>query len=1081
MGKFTAYALQHRAILLFLTAVFVVAGVRAYVTLPVDAYPDVTNLEVQIITLFPGHAAEEVEKLVTIPLESEMNGIPKRLSMRSYSLFGLSVVTMVFADDASSDYVRNQAFQHLANVTLPPGAQASLSPDATAIGEICRVSLTAPPGFSPIDLKATMVWVVERQLKTVPGVVDVVEFGGPVKEYQVLVDPLRLRAYNLSLKQVFDALANGNRNAGGSYVEHGSELYIVRGLGFVQNTDDIGAIAVDTRGGVPIRIRDIGAVTIGEKVRLNRVGLAVKAGWELSRGPQRTGAPNGADPQGWTDNDDVPQGIVLMRRGENAHEALERVHEKVNEINAHYLPPGVKVILPYDRAPLLALTLHTVRRNMLEGITLVLGVLLLFLGLGNVRSALVVGSVVPLSLLGAFFLLDLRGIPANLISMGAIDFGIIVDSAVVIIENILRLLEERKRRPAPAAGDLVQVDPCSVGLAPAGPAPIAAIIVEAVSQMGRPILFAKAILLTAFIPLYSLQHVEGRIFRPMALTLTFAVIAGTLFALTVVPVLATFALRKKVGLEQSRIVRDLLRWYRPLLLGAIRARTKVLLGVAALLLGGVVCLALIGTEFLPKLEEGTLWVRVFMPETIAPSEAARLVKNMRGILISFPEVSDVWSDLGRPDDGTDINGFDVCEFGVGLRPQPEWTTAKTREELCEAMAKKLKAIPGIDPQFSQYIEDNVNEAVSGIKSELSLKIFGEDAGVLQKAADSLAEIIKSVPGAADVSAEHLLGQPQIQIAVDRNAIARYGLSVSDVQTVIETAMGGGVATQVLEGERTFDLTVKLTPHAVSDVDSIRNIPVFGTNGERLTLGSVTTVNVGSGFSKLYREENARGIAVKFGVRDRDLGSLVAEIKKRIDPEIARLPKGYRVAWAGSFENQQRATKRLLVVIPLTLIAMFFLLFSAFGSSGRLAGLILLCVPFSAVGGILALPVARLNLSVSSMVGFIALFGVAIQSGVLLVERIRQLRHEGKPMDEAVVEGAVSRVRPVVMTSMMAALGLLPAALSKGVGAETARPFAVVIIGGLVTATFLTLLILPILYPMFEKENPPAGQPLGTDA
>ncbi len=1049
MGKLTAYALKHRAVLLFLTVVFVFFGVHSCITLPVDAYPDVTNLELQIITLFPGHAAEEVEKLVTIPIESEMNGIPKRVSMRSFSLFGLSVVTMVFADDANSDLVRNLAFQHMTEVTLPAGAQASLSPDTTPIGDVCRYMMTAPPGFSGVELKALMTWVVERQLKTVPGVVDASGFGGPIKEYQVLVDPQKLRSYNVSVKQVFDALSNGNRNAGGSYVEHGSELYIVRGLGFVQNTEDIGAIAVDTRNGVPIRIRDVGAVVIGEKVRLNQVGLSLRNGWFIGRGPERSaGQPVAATAQNWVDNDDIPQGNPWMKRGENAREVLKRIHAKVDEINERLLPPGVKVALHYDREPLLDLTLYTVRHNMITGILLVLGVLMLFLGLGNYRSALVVGSVVPMSLLGAFFLLDLRHIPANLISMGAIDFGIIVDSSVVIIENILRLMEERKDHPTP----------------------LTTTIIDAVSQMGRPILFAKAILLTAFIPLYSLQRVEGRIFKPMALTLTFAVIAGTLLALTIVPVMASFALRKKVVLKHSRLVHALLRWYRPLLLGVIRHRKKALAGVAALLFAAGVCLALMGTEFLPKLDEGTLWVRVFMPPTISPSESARVVRKMREILMSFPEVIDVFSNIGRPDDGTDNNGFDICEFGVGLTPRSEWTTAKTREKLCDAMGAKLKTIPGIDPQFSQYMEDMINEAVSGIKSELSIKIFGEDPAILQKTADNLTVAIKNIPGAVDVSAEQLMGQPQIQIAVDRDAIARYGLSVSDVQTVVETAMGGGVATQVLEGERTFDLTVKLAPRAVSDLDSIRNIPIFGANGERLTLGAVTTVKVASGFVKLYREENARGIAVKFGVRDRALGSVVADARKAADPELKKMPRGYRVTWAGAFENQQRATKRLMVVIPLTLLAMFFLLFSAFGSSGRLAGLILLCVPFAAVGGILALPIAHLNLSVSSMVGFIALFGVAIQSGVILVERIRQLRLEGKPMLEAVVEGAVSRARVDTMISSMAILGLLPVALSDRVGAETAQPFAVVIIGGLVTATILTLLILPILYPMVEKEK-----------
>lgn len=1025
IGKLTYYALRHRAVALVLLGLFTLAGISAFRRLPVEAYPDVTNVQVQIITLFPGHAAEEVERLVTIPVENEMNGIPKRASMRSISLFGLSVVTIVFDDDANGDYVRNQAFQHLAAVNLPTGAQASLSPDATPVGEIYRYTLKATNGLPAVELKAIEDWVVEKKFRTVPGVVDVVGFGGPTKQYQVLIDPIKLKSYGLSLKQVFDALANGNQNAGGSYIEHGPELYVVRGLGFVQNTEDISAISVDTRNGTPIRIRDLATVTIGNQLRLGQVGKTMGSALE--------------------DDDDVVQGIVLLRKGENALEVLDRVRAKVAEINKHDLPAGVTLVPHYDRTELIDRTLHNVRKNMIEGICLVLLVLILFLGLGNYRSALVVASVVPLSLLGAFLLLDLRGIPANLISMGAIDFGIIVDSAVVIIENLLRLLEEQKDRKRPLTEN----------------------IVEAVRQMGRPILFSKAILLTAFLPLYTMQRVEGKIFRPMALTLTFALIVGTILALTVVPILASFAVKRRIAEHESWTVRKLIHLYRPILDWALRARFWVLgWGLIGLLVAGV-SLYFIGSEFLPKLDEGSLWVRGFMPETIAPSEATRLVKKVRVVLASFPEAKVVVSQLGRPDDGTDINGFDVVECAVELKPRSEWKTAATREELCDAMNKKLSEIPGMQFQFSQMIEDNVNEAISGIKSELSIKIFGEDPVKLQALADQIADAVRTVPGAVDVGTDELLGQPQVQIAIDREAIARFGLSIADVQSVLETAMGGGVATRVLEGERSFDLVVKLVPKAVSDLNSIRNIPVFGSNGERLTLGSVASVDVHKGFARIYREENARRIAVKLSVRGRDLGSLVAEAQRKVS-QIA-LPTGYHLEWTGSFENQQRAVKRLEIIVPITLVAIFFLLFTAF-DSGKLAFLILLNVPFAAVGGILALPIAGLTLSVSALVGFIALFGVSVQNGVLLIERIRQLEAEGRPMMDAIREGAISRVRPVVMTAAMAALGLLPAALSHAVGAETSRPFAVVIIGGLVTATALTLLILPILYPLFEARR-----------
>ena len=1026
IGKLTFYVLRHRAITLALLLIFTIASISAFRRLPVEAYPDVTNVSFQIITLFPGHAAEEVERLVTIPIENEMNGIPHRTSIRSVSQFGLSQITLVFEDGTDNEFVRNQAAQHLAVVSLPTGAQATLSPDATPVGEIYRYTLEAPKGYPKVELKAIEDWVVERQFRTVPGVVDVNGFGGPTKQYQVLIEPAKLKSYGITLNQVFTALANGNRNAGGSYIEHGPELYIVRGLGFIESLDDIRSIAVDTRNGTPIRIRDLGTVQIGERLRLGRVGKLLPRG---------------------QDEGDAVEGIVILRRGENALEVLKRVRAKAADINRHFLPAGVKLVPHYDRTDLTERTLHTVRKNMVEGISLVLLVLILFLGFGNFRSALVVAAVVPLSLLGAFFLLDLRGIPANLISMGAIDFGIIVDSAVVVIENLLRLLEENPERIKS----------------------LQKTIVTAVSQMGRPILFSKAILLTAFIPLYTMQRVEGKIFRPMALTLTFALIVGTILALTAVPMLASFAFRKKFALHESWLVQRLTALYRTALARAMSARFVFLaVAVISLLIASAILMRT-GTEFLPKLDEGSLWVRAFMPETIAPSESAHIAQRIRQTLASFPEVRSVVSQLGRPDDGTDINGFDILESAVELNPKrSEWKTADNRDDLCRAMNAKLSEIPGVNYQFSQNIEDNVNEAVSGVKSELSIKIYGEDPNKLQAVSAQIIDILKKIPGSADVSAEELLGQPQVQITVDRAAIARYGLAVADVQQVIETAMGGSTATQILEGERTFDLVVKVTPKAVSDLDSIKKIPVFGSNGERLTLGLLASVDARPGFAQIWREENARRTAVKFSVRGRDLGSLVAEAQQKVDAQV-KLPPGYRLEWTGAFENQQRAVRRLEVIVPITLTAIFFLLFVAFDSSW-MAFLILLNVPFAAVGGIVALPLAGLNLSVSALVGFMALFGIAMLNGVILVERIRELRHLGLATLDAIRDGALSRVRPVVMTALMAALGLLPMALSTEVGAETSRPFAVVIIGGLVTATLVTLFILPILYPWFEHEK-----------
>ena len=1021
----TLYALRNRLVVLAALAIFAFAGVLAFQRLPVEAYPDVTNVQVQIITLFPGHAAEEVEQLITIPVENQMNGIPKRASLRSISLFGLSVVTVVFEDDADGTYIRTQAFERLQAVDMPPGAQPSLSPDSTPVGEIYRYTLKAPKGFSLLELKALEDWVVERKLRTVPGVVDVVGFGGPTKQYQVQVDPLKLKSYGLSLRQVLDALANGNKNAGGAYIEHGNEMYVVRGLGLVQNPEDIGNIAVTSRTGTPILIRDVGEVKLGAAIRLGRVGKFTP---------------------GAGDQDDVVEGIVLLRKGENALAVLDLVRAKVADINAHELPPGVKVHPYYDRTDLINRTLHTVRKNMAEGILLVLVVLMLFLGLDNWRSALIVAAVVPLSLLGAFLFLDLRGIPANLISMGAVDFGIIVDSAVVIIENLLRIIEER--------GDKLRS--------------LTAAITQSVSEMGRPILFSKAILLAAFIPLYTMQRVEGKIFKPMASTLTFALLAGTLLALLVVPTLASFALKKGHGQHESWVVRKLDALYRPALIFVLAHRKRfVAISIAVLAMAAIVGSAL-GSEFLPKLDEGALWVRITMPGAISPTEAGRVVSQARQMLGSFPEVKSVVSQLGRPDDGTDVNGFETAEFSVDLKPRDEWTTAKDREGLSDAIRKKLSGIPGIEISVSQVIEDNVNEAVSGIKSELSVKLSGPDPTQLQSLADRIAEIVRTVPGAADVAAERLAGQPQVQVKLDRAAIGRAGLSVADVQAVIETALGGSVASKVLEGERTFDLVVKMAPRSVSDLDAIRGIPVLGPGGEKFTLGSLASVQVAPGFARIFREENSRRIAVKLSVDNRDLGSLVAEAQQKVSSSV-QLPPGYHMEWTGSFENQQRAVKRLRLIVPVTLLLIFFLLFLAFDSP-RIAFLILLNVPFAAVGGLMALPLAGLSLSVASLVGFIALFGVAVQNGVLMVERIRDLQMAGLDQAEAIREGAFSRMRPVVMTATMAGLGLLPAALSHEVGAETSRPFAVVIVGGLITATLLTLFVLPLLYALFEREK-----------
>lgn len=1038
--------IRGRAIIVGLVVAYVAAGVVALQNLPIEAYPDVTNIQAQIITLWAGHAAEEVEKFITIPVENQMNSLPQRASLRSISMFGLSVVTITFEDGADNYRSRSLANEQLAQVQLPTGAQASLSPDSTAVGEIFRYSLQAPPDFPLTELRSIEDWVVERQFRQVPGIVDVSGFGGPTKQYQVLIDPAKLKSYNITLQQIVQALQNSNQNAGGAYIEHGEQMFIVRGIGLIQRPEDISDTVLTVRNNTPIKVGDLGQVIIGNQLRLGRVGI---------------NKPHpGMSPE-QTDQDDAVQGVVLLRKGENVLEVLKRVEAKADEINRSYLPENVRLVPHYDRTDLIHRALDTVKHNVTEGMLLVIVVLVAFLGIRNWRSALIVASVIPLALLGAAMLLDVQHIPANLISMGAIDFGIIVDAAVVIVENIIRLVERRKELG-------YTLHRC---------------IVEGTGQMGRPILFSKAVLLIAFLPLFTLQRVEGRIFKPMALTLTFAIVSGAILALFAVPCFASYVLRvkdeSKTGKMGFGIVTAVRKVYVPVLTMAFKFRPLILIGAAIVVVSALFLATRLGSEFLPKLNEGALWVHMDLPESISPTEAARLTKKERLIFASFPEVNTVVSQIGRPDDGTDVGGFNMVETYVELLPEEKWKTAKSREELTALMNKRLaEEIPGADFLFSQYIEDNVNEAVSGIKGELGIKIFGQDPDVLQSKANQIAQILKGIPGAADVSPEILAGQPQIQATVDRKAVARYGLGIGDVDSLVETAFGGTVVTQILEGEKSFDLAVKLRPETIANLSEIRSIPLFGSNNEVITLGQVSALGLKSGFARIYREENERTIAVKFATRGRDLGSVIADAEKRVGTEV-QLPRGYRMEWTGSFENEQRAVRRLMIVIPITFVAIFFVLFTAFNSPLWVIG-VLINIPLAAVGGIVGLELAGLPISVSALVGFVALSGIAIQYGIIMFERVHELEEEKPDMNirEAVWDAALTRLRPILMTSMMAALGLLPAALSHAVGAETARPFAVVIVGGLAAATPLTLLVLPVAmsYLVRRPKDPSAQSP-----
>ena len=1023
LRRIIRFALRQRLLVLGATLLLVVMGIRAFEALPVEAFPDVEDVHVEVITQWPGHAAEEIEKLVTLPIERQMNGLPGLTNLRSISMFGLSDVTMTFEDGTTDYFARSQALEQLQNVVTPAGVTPTLGSLSNSIGEIYRYTVR---GDRPLtELKALEDWVVEPAFRTVPGVADVVSFGGQVKQYQVDVDPARLAAYGVTLTQVGQAIAQANANAGGGYLTHGYERQVVRGVGLFQSTDDIARVAITTRRGVPVLVQDVGAVTIGAAPREGIV------------------ARDSAD--------DVVEGIVLMRKGENALEVLKGVRAKTGEINGSLLPRGVEIAPFYDRAHLVNHTVHTVEENLAIGATLVLLILVIFLG--DFRSAVIVGLVIPLSLLFAFVLMDLRQVSANLISLGAVDFGIIVDAAVVMVEAFLvrlavapEMVEDRLTDPALERRRHL--------------ATIA-------QSMGRPIMFSKAIVITAFLPIFTFQRVEKRIFSPMAYTLSFALLGSLILSLTLVPVLASFWIRPIPHGEEPAAARWLERIFRPCLDWVLRHRWTTIAVAVASLAAALAIGSRLGTEFLPALDEGNIWLTVTMPVGISLEQAKGIERDIRQIIRSYPQVSLVTTQLGRPDDGTDPKGSNNLEVYADLRPQSEWGAFHDKDQLVNSMYRRLSTIPGIDLNFSQYIKDNVEEALSGVKGELVVKLFGPDLAVLQQKAEEIRQVMAGVRGVADLGVEQQFGQPQARFEIDRDALARTGLSVADVDDAIETAIGGKAVTQFLDGDRVFDVRVRFIGPARSNQEVLERLPIATPDGHTVPLASVAHLVQGEGASRISREANERRIAIKCSVRGRDEGSFVAEAQRLVAARVP-LPPGYHATWGGQFENQRRATARLEVIVPASIVLIFILLFGAFGSV-KYATLVLTNLPFALIGGILILWLRHINLSVSAAVGFIALFGISVQNGVLLVSEFNQRRERGATLVDAVRDGAIDRLRPVVMTALMAALGLLPAALSTGIGAETTRPFASVIVGGLVSATVLTLTLLPNLYLLFHEE------------
>jgi heavy metal efflux system protein len=1035
--KSVEFALRNRFLVLCAGLLLLIWGAISFKNLPVEAYPDVANNYVQVITQWPGRAAEEVEQQVTIPIEVQMNGLPQLVSLRSWSLAGLSSINLTFDDGSNNDLNRQKVLEKLSQVNLPNGLQPTLGADFSPVGQIYFYTLTSTnPNYDVMELKTLQDWVIVKQLKSVPDVVDVSVFGGATREYQVQVDPNKLISYGLSIGQVEQALTNNNVNAGGSFIERGEQAINVRAVGLVQSTEDIGAIVLKTQNGIPVRVRDVATVEQGPKIRLGQMGKAVHD-----------------EPGTIFDDPDVISGIVLLRKGADGDNVLTALHEKVDFLNHHFLPPGVKIVPHLDRSDLVHLTTHTVLHNLTEGIILVS--IILFIFLGNVRGALIVTLTIPFSLLFASLCLDLRHIPANLLSLGALDFGMIVEGAIVMVENIVRLLSHPGVHPEETVAQKIK---------------------RAAHEVQRPVFYSITIIITAYIPIFTLQRVEGRLFRPMAWTVAFALAGALLFSMFLGPVLASIVYPKGTKEWRNPLMSFLTRLYGRALGLAIRWRW-VTAGVAVAALAGTVLVArTIGSEFLPHLDEGAIWARGTLATSMGPSEGIRVMNAARIAFAKFPEVTTVVSQIGRPDDGTDYTGFFNTEYFIDLRPKEQWRPLfhQNKDQLIAALDQEAEKIPGAVWNFSQPIADNMEEAVSGVKGELAIKVYGTDLKLLEDKADEIMGVMEKIHGVQDLGIFRVIGQPNLNLTVNRDVAARFGINVSDVQDAIETATGGKAVSSVLKGEERYDLVVRYQPSYRSTIEQIENIRILAPSGERVSLGQLCNVSIKDGASEIYREGNSRYVAIKYSVRGRDLGSAVEEAMGAVTKAV-KLPPGYRLEWAGEYESQKRSQKRLEIIIPLTLLVIFLILYTMF-SSMKWASLILITVATAPIGGILALYLTGTNFSVSSGVGFLALFGVSVQTGVIMLEYINQLRARGHSIMDAVQQGAVLRFRPILMTMLVASLGLVPAATSHGIGSDSQRPFAIVIVGGLMAVLVMSIFLLPALYVWFARLNDKLPEP-----
>src|SRR6516162_355394 len=1026
------FALENRFLVLAAAILLFVWGAISFHQLPVEAYPDVANNYVDIITQWPGIAAEQIEQQVTIPIEITMNGIPHVTHLRSFSLFGLSYVELIFDDEEENAWNRERVLERLSQVTLPPGVTPQMGTDWSPVGQIYFFTLESTnPNYDVMELKSIEDWVVEKNFKSVPNVVDVASFGGPTREYQVRVDPNKLIAYGVSLAQVEQQLANNNANAGGSFIEAGLQQINVREVGMVRDVRDIENTVIYTKTGTPLRIKDVAVVDQGPKVRLGQFARAFH---------RQDGKI--------IDDTDVVSGILLLRKGADADTTLQGIHEKVKELNQRLLPPGVKVVPFIDRSDLVHFTTHTVLHNLTEGIVLV--VIVLFLFLGNVRGAFIVALTIPFSLLFAATCLKLKGIPANLLSLGALDFGMVVDGAVVMVENIVRHMSH---------GNTGYKTPMER-------------IRDAAHEVQRPVFYAIAIIITAYLPIFTLERVEGRLFRPMAWTVAFALLGALVFSMLVAPMLSSFLFRQGVREWRNPVMEYLKNSYRTSLKWAIEHRYATVGSAAVgflfaiyLTVGGV-----IGSEFLPHLDEGALWVRGTLAPSTGPTECTRVANQARVILCSFPEVTQCTSQVGRPDDGTDHTGFFDTEYFLDLKPQEQWRPVfhKNKERLIGAMDREVEKIPGVIWGFSQPIEDNMEEAVSGVKGQLATKVFGDDLAVLEEKANQIVNVMRHINGIEDLGVFRALGQPNLNITVDRLQAARHQINVADVQDAIQTAVGGSALTQVLKGEQRYDLVLRYLPQYRSTKEAIENIRLPSPTGERVALAQLSKIVERDEGSEIYREGNQRYVAIKYSVRGRALGDAVEEAIEKVNQQV-QLPRGYHINWEGEYESEKRAEARLLLIVPLTILFIFVILYTMFRSY-KWTLLILGTVAMAPLGGLVALFVSETHFSVSSGIGFLALFGVSVQVGVIMLEYINQLRARGHSIEDSAIEGAVLRLRPILMTMLVATLGLLPAALSHAIGSDSQRPFAIVIVGGLIGSLLLSVFLLPTLYVWVAGEG-----------